>query len=194
MLLSGCQNTNEVSLFDGRNFGLWKITDFGGRGNVYIKDGAIFLEMGNDLTGITWTGPVERMSYEISLQAMRVAGSDFFCGLTFPVDSNCCSLILGGWGGSVCGISSLDNYDASENQTSQSIKFDNGLWYHVRLLVTPGRIEAWLDKEKIINVETAGRTIDTRIEVDLSRPLGIATWKTTGAIRYIKLRKLRSSD
>jgi hypothetical protein len=190
----GCQSSRQVSLFNGSSLEPWRITDFGGQGNVYIKNGSIFLEMGNNLTGITWSGPVERMSYELSLDAMRVTGSDFFCGLTFPVDTNCCSLILGGWGGSVCGISSLDNYDASENETYQSVKFENRRWYNVRVRVTTTRIEAWLDREKIIDVETVGRTIDTRMEVDLSRPLGIATWQTTGAIRNIKLRKLRSAD
>jgi len=193
-LSAGCHKPGAISLFDGRTLNQWEITDFGGQGNVYVKDGSIFLERGNDLTGVTWFGPVVRMNYEINLEAMRVAGSDFFCGLTFPVDSNCCSLILGGWGGTVCGISSLNHYDASENETYQSIKFENGRWYHVHVRVTPSRIEAWLDEEKIIDVETAGRIIDTRIEVELSKPLGIATWQTTGAIRNIQLRKLDSAS
>jgi hypothetical protein len=191
-LSAGCHKSGDISLFDGRTLVRWEITDFGGQGKVYVKDSSIFLEMGNDLTGVTWSGPVVPMNYEINLEAMRITGSDFFCGLTFPVDSNCCSLILGGWGGSTCGISSLDNYDASENETYQIIRFEDGRWYHVRVLVTPGKIEAWLDKEKIIDVETTGRIIDTRMEVDLSRPLGIATWRTTGAIRDIRLRRLTS--
>jgi hypothetical protein len=193
-LLAGCHSPSEISLFDGETLGQWTITDFGGQGEVYAKDGSLFLEMGSDLTGITWKGQVVRMNYEISLQAMRVAGSDFFCGLTFPVDANCCSLILGGWGGSVCGISSLDYNDASENQTTRIINFEDGRWYHVRVRVTPGKIEAWLDEEKIVDVETAGRIIDTRLEVELSKPLGIATWRTTGAIRNIQLRKLGSAS
>ncbi|MFQ6035566.1 MAG: DUF1080 domain-containing protein [Sedimentisphaerales bacterium] len=180
----------EISLFDGETLGQWKITDFGGQGDVYVKDGAIFLEMGNDLTGITWAGPLVRMNYEISLEAMRVTGNDFFCGLTFPVDANCCSLILGGWGGSVCGLSSLDYYDAADNETTQIIDFEKGRWYRVRLRVTPAKIEAWLDEEKIVDVDTAGRIIDTRIEVEPSKPLGIATWQTTGAVRNIQLRRL----
>jgi len=118
----------ETSLFDGKTLDRWKITDFGGQGDVYVKDDSMFLEMGNDLTGVTWTCPVVRMNYEISLEAMRVTGTDFFCGLTFPVDANCCSLILGGWGGSVCGLSSLDYYDAADNETTTVIDFEKGRW------------------------------------------------------------------
>jgi hypothetical protein len=190
LILAGCQSPREISLFDGKTLAHWKITDFGGQGQVYVKQGQIFLEKGNDLTGITWTDPVVPMNYEICLEAMRVEGSDFFCGLTFPVDANCCSLILGGWGGSVCGLSSLDYYDAANNETTRIIDFENGRWYNVRLRVTPGKIEAWLDEEKLVDVVTAGRVIDTRIEVESSKPLGIASWQTTAAIRNIRLRKL----
>jgi len=95
----------EVSLFNGEDLGQWKITDFGNQGNVYVKDRSIILEKGDNLTGITWSGPVLRMNYEISLDAMRVDGSDFFCGLTFPVGESFVSFIPGGWGGYVTGIS-----------------------------------------------------------------------------------------
>ena len=180
----------EISLFDGKSLGQWKITDFGGQGDVYVKDGAIYLEMGNYMTGVTWGGPLTRMNYEITLEAMRVDGSDFFCGLTFPVADNPCSLILGGWGGSICGLSNIDYYDAANNETTQVISFEDNKWYRVRLRVTPDRIEAWLDDEELVNIETTGRKIDIRAEVDLSQPLGIATWCTAGAIRNIHLRRL----
>jgi len=179
-----------VSLFDGQTLGQWKITDFGGQGDVSVKDGAIYLGMGNYMTGVTWSGPVVRMSYEISLEAMRVEGSDFFCGLTFPVAENPCTLILGGWGGSVCGLSSLDRYDASENETTRMMSFEKGKWYKVRLRVVPNRIQAWLDDESLVDVDITGRRVDIRIEVDLSQPLGIATYATTGAIRNIRLTRL----
>ena len=182
--------TGETSLFDGRSLGLWKVSDFTGSGGVRIKDGVIRIETGDRMTGITWTGPVVRMNYEITLEAMRVEGSDFFCALTFPVGENPCTLVLGGWGGRVCGLSSIDGYDAANNTTTQIVEFENGRWYHVRLRVVPNRIQAWLDAEPLVDVDTTDRRIDIRYEVEASRPLGIATWLTTGAIRSIYLRTL----
>jgi len=181
----------EISLFDGKSLGQWAVTDFGGQGDVYVKDGAIYLEMGNDMTGVNWTGPVVQMNYEITLEAMRVSGSDFFCGLTFPVAENPCSLILGGWGGGVCGLSNIDYYDAANNETTKFISFEDNKWYRVRLRVTPDRIQAWLDDEELVNIETTGRKIDIRAEVDLSQPLGIATWQTAGAIRNIRMKPIQ---
>jgi hypothetical protein len=187
------QTPAEISLFDGKTLGNWKITDFGGQGKVYVKDGSIYMEQGNDMTGITWAGPLVRMNYEITLEAMRVSGSDFFCGLTFPVNDNCCSLILGGWGGTLCGLSNIDYYDAANNETTRFVSFENGKWYHVRLRVVPNHIQAWLQEEgqePLVDIDITGRKIDTRAEVDLSQPLGIATWQTAGAVRNIELRKL----
>ena len=182
----------KTSLFDGKTLGQWQITDFGGQGDVYVKDGAIYLEVGNDMTGVTWGGPLLKANYEITLDAMRVSGSDFFCGLTFPVGESCCSLVLGGWGGTVCGLSNIDYYDAANNETTRIVSFENGKWYHVRLRVRPNRITAWLDEEAepLVDVDITDRKIDTRIEMDLCQPMGIATWQTSGAIRNICVEKL----
>ena len=32
----------------------WKATDFSGKGKVRVEGDTVFLEMGNDMTGITW--------------------------------------------------------------------------------------------------------------------------------------------
>ena len=127
---------------------------------------------------------------EITLEAMRFEGSDFFCGLTFPVNDRPCTLILGGWGGSLCGLSSLDHMDASENETTRMISFENDKWYRVRLRVVPDHIQAWLNDEALFDVDVTGKNLDIRIEVEESKPLGIATWNTGGAVRNIKLKKL----
>jgi hypothetical protein len=143
------------------------------------------------MTGITWAGAtLPTTNYEIALEAMRVEGRDFFAGVTFPVDGSSCSLILGGWGGSVVGLSSINGQDASQNDTSQSIEFENGRWYTVRLRVTPAKIEAWLDDRQIITQDLKGNKIDIRLEMDLSKPLGVASWKTKSALRDIRLRRL----
>jgi Domain of Unknown Function (DUF1080) len=182
-------------LCDGRSLRGWKITGFGGHGEVHVESGLIVLGTGDALTGIQWTNDVPKMDYEVALDAMRVEGSDFFCGLTFPVGDSFCSLILGGWGGAVVGLSSIDGNDASENETSQYIGFASGRWYRVRLRVTRTRIEAWLDGKEIVDLVTTGRKISLRYgEIELSKPFGLATWQTTGALREIRLRRLNAAD
>jgi hypothetical protein len=181
-------------LFNRRTLDGWAESDFWGRKEVRIEGDRIVMPMGNDMTGITWTGDLPRVDYEVSLQAMRVAGDDFFCGLTFPVRDDYCSLILGGWGGSVVGLSSLDGADASENETTKWINFDLGRWYRVRVKVTGTRITAWLDAERVVDVSTENRHIGIRIEVEPSRPFGISTWRTTGAARDIRLRRLDAGE
>lgn len=178
-------------LFDGKTLTNWQSTKFIGEGAVKVENGQIVLEAGRNLTGITWTGPeLPTTNYDIALQAMRVEGRDFFAGVTFPVADSFCSLILGGWGGTVVGLSSINGVDASENETSQSVEFEPGRWYNIRIRVTPAKIEAWLDERQIINQDLEGNKISTRIEVDPSRPLGVASWRTKSALRNLRLRRL----
>ena len=179
-------------LFDGKTLTNWTPTNFGGEGRITVENGQIVMAVGGgDLTGITWTGgELPKTNYELTLQAMRLDGSDFFAGITFPVGDSFCSLILGGWGGTVVGLSSINGMDASENDTSQSIAFESGRWYDVRIRVTPEKIETWLDGKQIVDQHIKRRKVHTRIEVEPSQPLGIAAWRTKSAIRDIRLRKL----
>ena len=178
-------------LFDGKTLANWQPTKFFGEGPVKVDNGQIILEAGSDLTGITWTGrALPATNYELTLQAMRVEGRDFFAGVTFPVGDSFCSLILGGWGGQVVGLSSINGMDASENETSQSREFESGRWYDVRIRVTAAKIEAWLDNRQIVDVNLKGNEISTRFEMERSKPLGIASWRTKAALRDIRLRRL----
>lgn len=177
-----------IILFDGKAMGHWRKGDYRGQeAEVRIDDGSIVMERGNDMTGITWGGPITRMNYEICFEARRLDGSDFFCGFTFPVGENPCTLVLGGWGGSLVGLSCLDYEDAANNETGLSMNFEDKRWYNVRLRVTKSAIEVWIDGEQVIDVEITNRRIGIRFEVEPSRPLGVATWRTTGAIRDIRL-------
>ena len=180
-------------LFDGKSLAGWAITDFGGHGDVKVENGQIFLGMGAALTGINWSNAtlLPKSDYEISLDAMKIDGSDFFCGLTFPVSDSYCTLIVGGWGGGVVGISSIDSQDASENETTKSYNFDKNRWFHIRARVTRAKIEAWIDADKVADVELAEKKISMRPgEIESSVPLGVATYQTTAAIKNIDLKKI----
>ena len=177
-------------LFDGKTLDGWKITNFGGEGDVEVKDGRINMEFGSSLTGITYKGEFPKMNYEVRLEAMRVDGNDFFCGLTFPVADSHCSFILGGWGGAVVGLSSIDDRDASENDTTQYKKFESDQWYKIRLRVTPERIEAWIDEKVWVDQDIVGRKISTRSEVNLSKPFGISAYETRASLRKLEIREL----
>ncbi|GAB4156222.1 MAG: hypothetical protein Tsb009_33110 [Planctomycetaceae bacterium] len=181
-------------LFDGKTLKGWQITKFGGEGEVTVKKGQVILGVGADMTGIHTKRKLPTMNYEVELEAMRVDGSDFFCGFTFPVGKSPCSLIIGGWGGGVCGLSSIDGMDASENETTTYRMFKKGKWYRIRLRVTNDAIQAWLDGKQIVNQKTKGKKISIRTEVEASKPFGFATWQTTGALRNLRIRKLAKSE
>ena len=180
-------------LFDGKTLTGWKVPNFGGQGEVRVKDGMVVMEMGNDMTGIVYTGEVPETDYEIELEGSRLDGIDFFCTTTFRVGKEPCTLVVGGWGGTVVGLSNVDYYDASDNLTTSFHEFKNKQWYKVRIRVTEPKVEAWIDDEQVVNQKRKGHKFGIRIEVDLCQPLGISAWCTTGAVRNIRMRRLKST-
>ena len=192
LFVFGCQR--QITLFDGKNLDNWERTDFAGKGDVRIdENGSLVLEMGAELSGVHWKGKTElpKINYEVTLQAKRTMGSDFFCGLTFPFKESHATLILGGWGGSLIGISSLDDFDASENETGDAYVFEDKKWYDVRLRVTEEKLQVWLDDKMVIDTDVEGRKVSMRFgEIEMSVPFGICTYATTGVIRDIKIKKL----
>jgi hypothetical protein len=175
-------------MFDGKTLGKWEITNFGPQGPVYVSDGRIILSMGDGCTGINWTGTFPESNYEVTLDAMKLDGNDFFCGLTFPVGKDPCTLIVGGWGGTTVGLSSINGLDASENETTKLIKFDKDRWYNIRLAVTDKNIKAWIDSTNVVDFTIGDKRLSIRPEVELSKPFGITSWRTTAAIRNIRLK------
>ncbi len=195
LLLAGCtsvapQTPQWTPLFDGESLAGWTETNFGAQGEVHVESGELIFEIGEPLTGVTWTGEFPSLDYEVELDATRLLGTDFFCGLTFPVGDSHCSLILGGWGGSLIGLSNVDGKDASENETRQYMGFEQNQSYHIRLRVTAHRIEAWVDGQQIVNQPSAGHIFSIRPEVVLSRPFGIASFRTATAVRNARMRRL----
>ena len=180
-------------MFNGLDLDGWRVitkNDFSKHGKVSVKDKQIILDAGKPATGIVWTGETERMNYELTMDAKRVAGDDFFCGLTFPVNKSYCTLIVGGWGGMVTGLSNIDNQSAVENETTDSQMFKKNQWYRIRLRVTPKKIEAWIDKKQIVDLDTKGKKFSIWWEQEPVRPLGVASWYTKAALRNIRIKRL----
>ena len=180
-------------LFDGKSLENWSVTDYAGHGEVKLdQNGSIYLEVGIALTGVHWSGhPLPRVNYEIQWDARKEMGSDFFGSLTFPFKENHATLILGGWGGALVGISSIDGFDASENESSTAHFFKSKQWYQCRLRVTDTHFKFWVDGEKLIDCFIEDREISLRSgEIELSTPLGFSTYDTTGLIRNVVLRNI----
>ena len=178
-------------LFTGRDLSGWKVNDFAGAGEVKVEDGKIIIGTGVALTGLKQPQPPMKSNYEVSVDAMKIEGGDFFCGLTFPVKDSHATLIIGGWGGSLVGFSSIDSMDASESEFTQYMKFDNNKGYNIRLRVTDSKIQAWIDNERMIDADITGRRISMRAgEIEDSVPFGLATYQTTAAIKDIKIRSV----
>lgn len=180
-----------TKLFDGKSLAGWKETNFGGGGQIEVVDGQLVLNLGDGCTGVTIDQEFPKIDYEVSLEAKRVEGNDFFCGITFPVGDVPCSFIAGGWGGPIVGLSSIDGEDASRNETTKRMKFQKDQWYTIRLKVTKEKIEAWIDKEQVVDFTHKGRKLTIRPEVALSKPFGLCAWNTTAALRNIQVRKLK---
>ncbi|HPY67570.1 MAG TPA: DUF1080 domain-containing protein [Bacteroidales bacterium] len=178
-------------LFNGVSLDGWEITNFGPQGPVSVSGGQIVLGMGDGCTGVTYKKEFPELDYKVTLEAKKVAGNDFFCGMTFPVGKESCSLIVGGWGGTTVGLSTINRKDASENQTTTYMLFERGRWYRIELLVRKDTVRAYIDDKLVVDyIRAKGDVLSIRPEVVLSKPFGITSWYTTAALRDIRLEKL----
>ena len=195
--VAGAAEPGERWLFDGKSTDDWETVDIGGSGYVELDEekGSLVVRQGDTLSGAVYKKaaelPVER--YEITLEAMRTQGVDFFCGLTFPVGDlkTCATLLLGGWGGSVTGISSIDGMDASENATGSYQRYEDDKWYPVRLRVTSENLSAWVDGKKVVDIDIKGRKVSLRPgPMESYAPLSLSTFNTEGHFRKVKFTPL----
>lgn len=148
--------------------------------------------IGTDLNGVRWSGDIPTEPYQVELEARRLSGSDFFCGLTFPVRgaTESATLIIGGWGGNLVGISSIEGLDASENSTGSQHQFEDSRWYRIRLDVANDRLQAWIDDRQVVDAHTEGQKLSLRPgPIEECAPLGLATWLTSAEFRGVRWRK-----
>ncbi len=182
-----------VWLFSGDKLEHWEVTDksyFDKHGLVRWEDQVLTLLRGQPGTGVTAKFEVPRNNYEISFQARRTAGMDFFCGLTFPFDDQQGTLILGGWGGGAVGISNVNNFSAIENASSRHFEFEQDRWYNVRFRVMQEELELWIDEASVFQLDTEDKTFSIWWEQKPMAPLGFATWNTSAQLKEVKLRAI----
>ena len=182
----------EIVLFNGKSLDDWESVDIGGSGVVELEGGLMIINQGESVSGAIYkkAATLPTTNYEITLEAKRLQGVDFFVGLTFPVGDlkTCATLVCGGWGGSVTGISSINNLDASENNTSSYQRYKDDQWYAVKLRVTPKNLSAWVDDKQVIDEDIEGKKVSVRPgPIENYLPLSLTTFNTTAAIRNIKL-------
>lgn len=178
-----------ISLLPKKGLEGWEISDFGSEAKVTREGDNILIAAGDPLNGITSKKKdFPKDNFEIRVQAKRTEGNDFLCGLTFPVGDEFCSLIAGGWGGGLVGLSSLNGMDASENSTTTYHEFENDRWYEFKLRVDPEYVRAWIDDKEFFRTEREYHQFSTRIEVFASQPLGYCTFQSTVAIRKFEYR------
>jgi hypothetical protein len=169
------------------------------------KAGVLVLGAGEPFSAVKYEGKADilpREGYEIAWDAMRVDGNDFFASLTFPVGKpdkdgkdKCVSLVTGGWGGWVVGISSIGHQFASENESTRSVEFVTGRWYRFTLQVTPDVIRLLLDGKEQFKVDVRDKPLTMHpSEIQRCVPLGFSSYQTTGAIRNLQIRKLAKDE
>lgn len=182
-------------LFDGKSLTNWKPVKFGDEGKVHVKDGMIVLEKGKLLTGIVYTkGDFPKVNYEVTYEGKKLDGDDFFSMPTLPAREEHFSFVTGGWRGTVVGISNINGANASENITTKSMEFDRDRWYRFRVRVTKDRIEAWIDREKVVDLDTSDVTLSLHLASRPFRPFGFSSYDTAGAVRDIRMRELSRAE
>lgn len=177
----------------------WQPAGIPAEGRVEITQDRLSLHPGQPMTGARFACDWEELGlpwvgYALTYEARRVEGGDFFATCTFPVGAagRFLSLVVGGWGGGLVGISSIDYLDASQNSTRGELSFDNGRWYQIRLEVREHDLQAWIDGRPVVNTSLKGRHLSLRAgDIDRCTPLGFATWFTHGEIRRIEIERLK---
>ncbi len=173
----------------------WQAAGIAEQGQVTIKDGEITLDAGQPMTGARLEGwqsaKMPRSRYAIEYEAMRVEGNDFFGTVTFPVNDSHVTLIIGGWGGTLVGISSIDDMDASENNTRGNAYFKNNEWHKVRIEVRDDDLRAWINDKLFVNVSTKGHKLGLRPgDIEKCIPFGFASHATQARVRGVIVRRL----
>ncbi len=183
---------DSINMLVGNELGPWEASSFAYEGDLYMWDGVLNTGWGSYISGVTWSKePPARTHFEIELEARFTDGNDFFLGLTVPVKESYATWIVGGWGGTVVGISDINGNSADDNETTLEMIFEKERWYRCKLRVVDERIQCWIDDKKIIDVDTQGKKVNLRPGPIIgSAPIGLAAYDTIAEYRNMVWRNL----
>ncbi len=180
-----------TSLFDGRTLDGWKPIPGSKVGTVSVEADSIALSVGSPMTGVTSTrADLPTLDYALSFEAKRTSGNDFFAAATFPVGPSFVTLVNGGWGGSVTGLSLVNGASASENETNHFVKYQDNVWYAFEIQVTARVIRCLVDGAEVFAFDHEGAQLKTRLETRANEPLGFATYRSSSLIRKVQCRPM----
>ena len=206
LLMVGCRPASTPTittparwtLLDEPKASRWQQAGIPDEGMISVENGEITVGVGLPMTGCKYAAWTEEglpgTNYSISYEAMRVEGDDIFGMCTFPVSSHeaHATFVIGGWGGTLTGISSIDFKDASENSTRAEQRFENGIWHRVLIEVRPDDLRAWVNDRLVVNLSIKGRSVTLRPGfIDHCLPFGFATWNTVGKVRKVMVETLK---
>ncbi|MBM4036286.1 MAG: DUF1080 domain-containing protein [Planctomycetes bacterium] len=187
------------SLFDGKAPEGWKALErldvpardgTGVGGKARVEDGKLVVQAGQPLSGIAYTGDVPKQDYEVSLEAMKVSGGDTFCVIQFPVGSAQCNFVAT-WGRDLVGFECIDQLNPPDSPVSRRMTFERDKWYGFRLRVAGGRLQVWIDDEKVADLPLAGHRFMVPNKWLGLKPFGLGTGNgTCAAFRNIRLRRI----
>ena len=181
-------------LYDGSDLSSWELGVYGESDEYEVLEDGVVIPQTAALAGMTFRGGLPTVPYRLSVEATRLYGADFFLGVTFPVADDHLTLVLGGWGGMVSGLSSLDGIDASRNATRTLRHFPNGRRHEIAIEVTESAVRVRVDGEAFLSTSLEGREVGLRVDVEPSAPLGIATYATSTQLHRVQVLELRPGE
>ena len=186
---------SEIKLFDGQSLTGWQSNKGSRVGKVEAVEGSMVLGTGEPMTGVTVTRPdLPTFNYRLTYEAKRTEGNDFFAAATFPVGPSFVTLVNGGWGGTVTGLSLINGDSAVENETNHYLKYQNNVWYRFDIEVTTRAVRCLVDGVEVVLFPHEGAQLKTRLETRVNQPLGFATYRSTGLIRRVEIKPLTSDE
>ncbi|MBM4039871.1 MAG: DUF1080 domain-containing protein [Planctomycetes bacterium] len=179
-----------VTLFDGKSLKGWKVVG-PALEPAAVKEGQLVLGQEGTSGGVVRQGEFPRLNYEVSLEAMKIAGNVDFCMIVFPIgDQEAVWKFGGGATGNHVALHWVNGGVIPGDEAARVTDITAGRWYKLRIRVTDERVEGWMDEEKKFDLARGATKFTLEDMYAGMRPFGIGTWYTQGAVRNLRLRRL----